>query len=277
MKKLFIVFLILMLLLSACSAQRKDPVPQTTFSSVSRTALNLEQTIEMFPYIFEGTPLTSEPYPASDTDVLMDVLVEKSYIGNLEEGTTIRFRTMDPALFPIGEKRLIFAEAAGSVFADLFYLYSSTAIYPVADSVNTGMIYGAEGKTYEEVIREVEEYVKKHQRTAETTIEGDYCKSNDLQEIYDFSLLAAEVIPQTILIDEVADRTTYICEVTDVLKGDDIETITVTVPKRAMELDASYILLLSKPSADSGVYVISAQRSVFLADSEEAELIRSFH
>lgn len=281
MKKTMIFLLALFFIASlvACSTQENKYENRkgiSSSSSSSRKRMSIEEVIESSPYIFEATILSNTILDGGDRGAEIRVQIEQEYYCDLQRNDVVTIRSMYPDLFPEGEKRLIFAEPAASVFDESFYYISGIALYEVGETVNKGVLSCFDNMSYEEIIQTVESYAKEHAFEKEINIEGNFCSSDDLMEIYDFSLLAAEVIPQTILIDEVADRTTYICEVTDVIKGECMETMTVTVPKHAMELGASYVLLLTKPGPDSGVYTISAQRSVFPADSEEAEMIRSF-
>ncbi len=154
MKKVFILLMIILFLLTGCVSKEKKP--QTTSSDSSRTALSIEQAMQLFPYVFEGTVLVSEPYPENNADVLLDVQIDRVFSGDLEEGSTIKLRASYPDLFPVGEQRLIFAEWGETIGAGPYYT-SNTALYSVGDTVNSGMIYGAEGKTYEEVIQEIRE------------------------------------------------------------------------------------------------------------------------
>ena len=146
--------MIILFLLTGCVSKEKKP--QATTSDSSRTALSIEQALQMFPYVFEGTVLVSEPYPENNADVLLDVQIDRVFSGDLEEGSTIKLRASYPDLFPVGEQRLIFAEWGETIGAGAYYT-SDTALYSVGNTVNSGMIYGAEGKTYEEVIQEIRE------------------------------------------------------------------------------------------------------------------------
>lgn len=107
MKKVFALLIVIVFLLAGCSSKT---VPQTTTSDSSLTALSIEQALQMFPYVFEGTVLASKSYPENNADVLLDVQLDSVFSGDLEEGTTIKLRISNLDLFTIGEQRLIFAE-----------------------------------------------------------------------------------------------------------------------------------------------------------------------
>ena len=157
MKKVFALLMVILFLLAGCATKEKKP-QTTTSSDSSRTALSIEKAMQLFPYVFEGTVLASDPYPENSAHVLLDVHIDNVFSGDLEEGSTIKLRASYPDLFPVGEQRLIFAEWGETIGAGPYYT-SNTALYSVGDTVNSGMIYGAEGKSYEEVIQKIREIV----------------------------------------------------------------------------------------------------------------------
>lgn len=271
MKKIIAFVFLLVIVLTACSTNRVN----MTNSDSSVSPWTLEDFLQNMPFAFEGTALSSKPYPSNKNDALIEVRVDKVYQGSIKENTTVLIRTSIPDLFPVGEMRFVFAEPVSSVFDGLEYYRANTVIYPIKDKVNASSIVGLENFSYSDIIERVEKYVDSHPYNKEVIIEGKFCDSDDLKEIYDFSSEVLEVIPREVLIDEVPDRTAYNCEVVSLIKGESIDIATVLVQKNAMNLNENYILLLTRPSPDSDVYIISAQHSVIPAQSDEARFIRS--
>lgn len=284
MKKTILVLLSLLFVLSACSnmnisnehdtrSQNITPIQNT--ASVSRAPETLEQMLNSFPCVFEGTCLKHGPAPDSGPSSLMDVKIEKVYQGDLTEGDRVTVSTIVPDLFPIGRSCLIFAEPRENIFWQMSYLASNSTLYQKGDIVNQDVIMGLDNLSYEDVIQLVEEYVNRHPYENNDIVEGVYCKSNDLHEIFDASSAVLEVVPEIIIYNGLPDRTTYSCQVNRALKGDSEDSVMIISFKDSMEVGKHYILLLQLPQ-ESSVFIPTAQNSVFPADSEEAELICSF-
>ena len=279
MKKIMVFFLLVLIVMSGCSnnkaASERNDLNLQSSSSLSRAAWTIEDMMENEPYTFEGTCLSKEPLPENGASELLEIRVDKVYQGDLTENVTIQLRTMQSSLFPVGKCFLIFAEAGASVFSDSEYLISNASLYSEGDSVNDGIFIDTDDLSYEEVICKVEEYVMTHQGVKEIDVQGAFCKSEEINEIYEFSDFVLEVEPYEILIDG-NDRTTYNCNVINTIKGQTNNTVTVIVFKNAMEIGQKYVLMLTKPSPESGVYIVSSNKSVMLAGSLEAEQIVSY-
>ena len=242
-------------------------------SSASYAPWTIEDFIDNYPYVLEGVPVKGD---AGEEQLE----IRRVYQGDIAADSVVSFRYQGAVSFPApaaGDDRfLIFAEPAASVFENAFYFRLGAVIYPLGDSINANHMLGLEGCSYDDVIEKVTAYTASHPYSRAVYTAGDFCPSDDIREIFDFSSAVIEAVPQVVLIDTVPDRTTYICQVKDVLKGEDMETATVLTAKHAMKPGEAYLLLLTTPGPDSSTFIIAAQNSVFPADSGEAAQIRSF-
>ena len=291
MKKIVSIVLILFLLCGCAAKQsggadgeqtqsqsptEKESSGRTVHVSAMYSPTPVTELVADSTCIFEGTFLREESIDGMPYTWLLVFHLDRVLKGELT-GDTVSVRT---SMLELTEdvKYLVFCNGSGSVFeGKQTILSSSDAVSqgPYGLNVQSGLM-GTEGKTYDDVVLAVEMVIASDQSNTASGGQADFCASDDLREIYDFSNTVVVAVPTAISFNGVGDRTTYECSVERTLKGEQFETILVTAMKDSLELGQSVLLLLTQHDAGSRAMVISSQNSVYPADSDEARQILSF-
>ena len=229
------------------------------------------QIVESTPYIFTGTCTEVKEIGYGGAEITFKY--DKVYQGNIENETVI-LRSMYAEPFENGRNYLIFAIKSTSVFAGYEY-YSVEALYCDGTLGSYADFISDATGTLNDVCRQLEECLTNHKYTGDYAVEGEYCKSEDISEIYDYSSDVLLVTVTGVFANESEDRTVYEFTTDKAYKGGIDEINKVVAEKNSLENGKQYILLLVKADDDSLFYVISSKNSVILPDSDDAKILAS--
>ncbi|MBR5714659.1 MAG: hypothetical protein IKX58_07735 [Clostridia bacterium] len=226
--------------------------------------------IDAAPVIFKGVCVESnlnEERLAAD----LSVRVAKVFRGNIHEDDVLFVRA-DDISFVKDEEYLFMTIPMASVYEDIELYYQADSVFPMTEGGSyEGYLKDISGLSNDELTAKLEEYVSENEYRGEYNMLGSYCKSDDVNEVFDFSDCVVKVKVKSVFLDSISDRTTYVCTVLESVKGKASEEINVTAFKNSLEDGKEYLLLLMG-SEESG-YTMSSKISVLDADSEQATLI----
>ena len=283
MKKCFIIVLaIALILFSACGRIAKGErqktnadIKQQQIAEASWAGWSIDQTIDSIPYVFLGRclSLSDDSYSVQPQ---VEFKIEKVYQGKISEEKIIA-KVISQDSFEEGESYLLFASAFASVFSgeDPNFLIEAV-IGEKNTGVYAGSIAGLSFNSLAEVLNYVEEYTANHPYKGSTAVKGDYCRSSDLREIFDYSsnVFIAEITG--VINNSASDRTSYSFRVIDEIKGSVKDEQYVIAFKDSMQVGGKYLLLLQKPDETSIFFVVDSLYSIFPANSEGAATVLSF-
>lgn len=259
-----------------------DNNPLETNKPSFRVALNaqwagwtIDQTIDNSPYVFCGKCL-SLPNDSSTVQPLVEFKVEKAFQGQISE-EIIKCKVIGQNSFKVGESYILFAHPCASVFSDVsFQLLIDAVIGENITGAYKGCITGLSFGSLTEAVDYVEEYISEHPYNESYSLQGDYCRSSDLHEIFDYSsnVFVAEITG--VMNNSFPDRTWYSFRIIDEIKGSVKDENHIVAFKDSMETGEKYLLLLRKPDDTSISFVVDSFYSILPADSEEAQTVLSF-
>ena len=235
----------------------------------------IDQTIDNSPYVFCGKCL-SLPNDPSTVQPLVEFKVEKAFQGQISE-EIIKCKVIGQNSFNAGESYLLFAHPSASVFSDIsFQLFIDAVIGENISGAYKGCITGLDFGSLNEAMNYVEEYISEHPYSGSNSMLGDYCRSSDLREIFDYSsnVFVAEITG--VMNNSFSDRTWYSFRIIDEIKGSVKDEQHIVAFKDSMETGEKYLLLLQKPDETSISFVVDSLNSILPADSEEAQEVLSF-
>ena len=220
---------------------------------------SLDNQIDSADVIFEG--ICQKKGEATERGTDMMVLVKEVLCGVLEEDTVIQVRTNEGDQFREGEKYIIFGIAYASV-------YEQKELFWFADAFLPGDLGKAEshfpeisGISYANVVELIKEKVLEKPVKDIPKVQGGYCSSDVPEEIFAFSDCVVKVTVSEIYMNSINDRTSYMCSVSEVLKGTCEKMIRVISFKESLDVGESYVLYLMGDGTSS--YTMSALNSIF--------------
>ena len=225
--------------------------------------------------IFTGKCIDVKPInPIGFIDASFSIIsVLRCEVGEVKTQSTVTVRTYSSNGFEKGEEYLVFSMPAASVYEriPLFYVTSEY----VAKSGYMGDMLDMQGKDYSTILEETTKRAAANPFIGEKSVQSEYCTSDDLAEILAFADCVVTVKADKIDGNSVSDRTSYICSVLSVLKGDvKSNNIDVVAFKDSMKLGGEYVLILTQHiDRDTVIYTMAAANSLFEAGSTEAQQI----
>ncbi len=235
----------------------------------------IDQYIEESPNIFIGT-CTSVSVREKGIHVgEMTFEITKVLKGSYDESVT-RFEALSAAPYLAGREYMLFCGKDADVYQDCVSYGISTQIYERGSgpTLTAEGVFGLQLKTMDEAVSYVEEYVATHVMKPLPEITGDYCHSDDVFEIYEYSdfvfLVEVTEEEQPWL---AYDRTPYHFDVKEELKGHLTFEEYVVAFRDSMEVGKTYLLLLRKPDEGSVFFSMSSPKSVLPEESAEAQAL----
>ena len=129
-------------------------------------------------------------------------------------------------------------------------------------------------KSLSDAVEYAATYASEHTYEGSTAVHGDYCRSSDLKEIYEFSSNVIEAEITGIVDDSIPDRTSYSFKVIEEIKGTARDEQWVAAFKDSMKTGERYVLLLTKPGETSAFFVVDSLHSVIPENTPEAETVK---
>ena len=271
------------MLISGCGTITSSDYPKTNktdtkqhiITEASWAGWDIDQTIDNTPYIFYGTCITLLD-DSNSIQPLVEFKIEKVYQGLIPDAI-IRARVISQNSFEAGKSYLLFANAFASVFSDeAFGLLVEACIGEKNIGVYADSVADYSFGSLAEALNYVEEYTAKHPYRGSTVVLGDYCRSSDLRQIFDYSsnVFVAEITG--VNNNSVSDRTSYSFQIIDEIKGSVKDEQYVIAFKDSMSVGGEYVLLLQKPDETAFSFVVDSLNSVLPVNSEAAKTVISF-
>ena len=226
-----------------------------------------DEYLERTPYIFSGVCTDVRPGNPSGE---VSLAVGRVYRGSIPDETVI-IRGLSETAFSVGNEYLVFAGKATSVFLGYEYFGAETIVCDKGTGVYEGSIFG-HNMNYAQSCRYVEEYVKNHVWTGTDLTENDYCRSENVADVFDYStnVIVGKVTGIFLNVSDHSTCYTVTCERR--LKGDCPDSLTVAAFKNSLTEDGEYVFLLTGENG-SLTYTVSSKNSVFSPDSQEGKAI----
>lgn len=241
--------------------------------SVQWSGWTLEQFMEESSCIFYGKCIGKNVTKHGSSELQFDV--QNTYKGVYDpEIKTFHSLLTDP--FKKGKEYLIFCGRDASVYSGEDFYGISTVICETEDGLYHEGILGVEREDMQSILKQVSSYMEQHPSSGEVKISTDYCRSEKLEEIYEYAdtVIIAEI---TGVFDNTQeDRTAYYFDVKDTLKGRVSGEQWVMAFKDSMKVGDEYLLLLSTPGADAIFLTMCSPQSVLPVSSDKAKTILSF-
>lgn len=233
----------------------------------------LDQYLEGSSCIFYGKCTGKTAGDRGSSELRFDI--ERVYKG-VYDPEVERFCSILREPFKEGVYYLIFCGRDASVYTGTDCYGISTVIFETDTGLYHEGVFDLKEKDMNEVLATAESYASQHPAADQIVINNDYCRSDDLREIYDYASTVA-VMKITGIADITAqDRTAYTFEVKELLKGSVKGEQWVIAFKDSMAVGEEYLLLLDKPEDTSVFFIMCSARSVLAASGAEAETVRSF-
>ncbi len=276
-EKTVILLFVMVLVLSGCSANMASANANADTNAQNKVeadlvSLTLEQYAERTPYIFSGTCISVKDLHLDQAEVQFKV--DKVYQGE-PEGTELILRSIDKTPFRRGGKYLIFATKYTSVFVGYDYYVVDALICDGASGIFADAVSGRK-YSFSEACSLVEAQVREHGYTGVYELKGDYCRSDDLKDICDYSTHIITAKITGIVIDIADDRNTYSVDIIETLKGD-TKGIDWIVASKGLEIGKEYLMLMTKPDDHSRFLVVDSSKSVFGIKDKDAELVKDMY
>jgi hypothetical protein len=115
----------------------------------------------------------------------------------------------------------------------------------------------------------VRAYAGKQVYDNKVDIRGDYCRSKDINDIYNYSAYVFKARVTGIVNNALSTCTIYNIVVGDVFKGEIFGEQMVLVQKNQLKDGEEYLFMVSKPDENSSFYTINSLKSVLPASSAE--------
>lgn len=279
--KLSLIILIVVMLLSACGFSN-PPVDSSAVKQskseveAEKKSITLEACVQNIPHIFRGE-CVSVTMHENGWEKIVEIRPDEFYQGGLE-GSSITLVTMD-SFFQAGNSYIVFASRNDSVYTQRITNVVEYAVSYSDGTIQGDKIVGMEGLQEDAFIQRIRDLVKENGYHGPEVINGSYIKSDKLEDVVQEAEYVLEVKLKGYQFPPTAkDRVWATCTVSAVLKGiaAEGEEIQAVLPAEGLSVDADYILLLTKYGQEKSlVYFIVAPQSVFPADSQEAEIIRT--
>lgn len=226
--------------------------------------------IDAAPVIFKGVCVESslnEERLSAD----LSVRVAKVFRGDIHEDDVLFVRADDTS-FAKDEEYLFMTIPMASVYEDIELYYQADSVFPMKEGGSyEGYLKDIKGLSNDELSAKLEEYVSNNEYMGEYNMLGSYCKSDNVNEVFDFSDCVVRVKVKSVFLDSIPDRTSYVCTVLESVKGKASGEINVTAFKNSLEEGKEYLLLLM--GSEENGYTMSSKISVLDVDSEQAALI----
>ena len=215
------------------------------------------------PYIFEGVCLSKKNMLERGTD--LSVQIKKAVSGTFRPDETVTVRSHSGEVFQEGGVYLFFTEAWASLYErkERFYL-DCVAIDQNGLSLNTEL-FNSKGVTYDETIRLTSSIVNDPGYQANMAVHGAYCLSDDPAELYDFATNVLTGRVDSIVSNNLFDRTCYELSVTETRKGGTLKTIKLVAFKDSLKVGEAYLFMLLGEKG-SQVYQLAGVNAVFPPD-----------
>lgn len=284
MKKAVVFLLIIMLFLMAggCasisekgeSAQTETEKPKPTQKVEAATEVSLaedaklEIAIDFAADVFEGVCLEKTLYePLGEAD--MSVRVERVFRGSVKEGDVVNVIGDVFDFFSEGCSYVFMTEKYASVYRNKPLMYhAGTAISITESGICKCILPDVDGKSKDEIETRISEYVAAHKYPGnENEVMGEYCTSNDIEDIIAYSDSIAVVKAESVA-SNVGDRTCYNCTIVSVYKGEMPDRAVIAAFKNGMEPETEYLVLLN---AGSEAYLLSSAKSLIENGTKEAK------
>ena len=276
MKKISLLIVAVLLavqsaLVSGCSEKNDAAKDQRLSGAEAQWAegITLEDYLEKVPYIFTGVCTEVRTGKPSGE---VSLSVGKVIRGSGCEGTVI-LRGLSESAFSAGREYLVFAGRSTSVFLGYDYYAVETIICDAGTGVYEGSISG-NTRNFAESCSYAEKYIKDHPYTGSDELAHDYCRSDDVLDVYDFSTDVFIGKITGIALNVTGFSTTYTVECKKRLKGGGSGNVLVTAFKDSLTEGSEYLFLLTGEE-NGTAFVVSSKRSVFPTDSEEYVRITS--
>ncbi len=180
------------------------------------------------------------------------------------------FMTSYSEAFTLGQEYLIFCNKEASVFSGSDFYGISLVLFDQNGKLVNEAIQELTAKTVLEVNDYIGRYMNLHPATDDGRIRyGDYCRSENLIEIYNYSSYALLLKITDILDNQLDDRTTYSFSVSAEYKGHVKDEEWLIAQKDSLHVGEEYLLLLNKPDATALFFIPSSRSSIYAADSAE--------
>ncbi len=271
---------------SAIAPAAETSMPAISVERQFIAGWGFEKAMDISPVIFEGVCVSSavrtEPgsiagtvFPATLECVFR---VEKVWRGELKEGSEVIIRAYNDMEIRKGLRHLLFAEPYASVFGGIERYYVPNTV--CREGMN-GASFGDSFFEYEELdypglAELLEAKLPEHPYSGNNTVTGEYCISEDLEEIAAYAELIVRVRAEEVVDELVSDRDMYRCTVLERIKGDSDGKIYVIAFEDCMVPGGEYVLLVSKPDAGTVSYTVCSLKSVLPADGAEAAFVLGF-
>lgn len=260
----------------APGTQETAPGVQDLSVYVQWEAMTLDQTIDASSCIFYGKCVgKSSNSPLGTARLTFEI--EKVYKGSYDPQVRV-FGSLLSNPFVEGGEYLLFCGRDASVYSGEDSYGISRVICDTTDGLYHDGVFDMKLSDLSSVCAYVEAYTAEHPSDNAVPISGDYCRSEDLKEIYDYASTVA-VVKITGIRNDLGlfadDRTSYTFETKDVLKGTVKKEEWVVAFKDSMNVGEEYLLLMDKPDDTSAFFIMCSPKSVIPAASEDAEYIYS--
>lgn len=234
----------------------------------------LDRFLEESSCVFYGKCTGKATGNNGGTELRFDI--EEVYKGAYDPEVEL-FYSIFPEPFKEGNYYLLFCGRDASVYSRKDCYGISTVVCESDNGLYHEGIFDFNEKDMDGVLAVAKAYAANHPDTKDIVINNDYCRSDDLKEIYDYASVVISVRITGIVDNTAADRTSYTFEVKDVLKGTVNGEQWVTAFKDSMTVGEEYILLLDKPEETSVFYIMCSPRSILAASGSDAELVWSLN
>ena len=282
MKKTFLcVFLsVLLIALPSCAGRNTAASPQNGTNNAdpsdvqtSSVRVPFDRIIEDMPVILSGT-CTGVSYNDEYSTAVLSFDIQNVYQGEYDPGIT-EFRAISSDIFSAGKEYVLFCRQYASVFEQKDFYSVGITVYEDGGRVVCERASDLSFASMEAVRAHISDYAAKHPFAGDASVTGDYCRSEDLREIFEYSsnVLAADI--KAVVSDDSPGRTVYSFDLVESLKGEVKGETMVVALKGSMEVGKRYLLLLSQPDPGAEFFVVSSPLSVLADGSEDAGFIRS--
>ncbi len=179
--------------------------------------------------------------------------------------------------YPFAKQKdyLIFCGRDASVYSGEDTYGISAVLYDTQDGLAHEGVFDLELENVSSVCGYIADYLEKHPSDGAVPVRNDYCRSEDLREIFDFASTVMVARITGVLDDSMEGRTSYSFEVKNVLKGSVNNEEWVLAFKQSMTVGEEYLLLLAKPDEQSVFFTMCSPKSILQADSEDAQAVLS--
>ena len=252
---------------SESSKDQESAVRQTQKVEFESMGWTMDQYIEASANVFLG--ICTQKQNGMPSDILQFKVLE-NYKGEIDPSVT-DFLVLHSEEGQIQEdvKLLVCCGREGSVFADNDVYGVSVCFFEKDGKLISNSPVQSQWENLESLSRYVENYVKEHPGNNANHILMDYCRSEDIGEIYEASDAVFSVKITGIMDGTMPDRTSYSFEVEDVIKGEYKGEEWVIALKDSMTVGEEYLILVNQPE-NSRYCIISSKKSVIKPDSEES-------